>query len=363
MAKYARLSYHERVRIRHLLKEGYSIGRIAKDLSRSKSTIHYEIHRKGMTVATYYPIHGQADKKFRDRLRGRKKKIFGPLEHLIQLSMLEKHWSPEQISNRLKICYPEFDFLHISHEGIYQYVYSSPDRKYFTTALRTKRKKRGRKKRKGFQRGGIKNHVSIHKRSKAALDRSEVGHWESDLIIGGHQKGAIGTIVDRATRYTILVPLESKHTRHVVERFNSALNTVPSHLKKSITHDHGTEMTHHEKLALMSGITVYFADPGCPWQRPTNENTNGLIREFFPKGSDLRTVTPADLEKVQVLLNNRPRKCLGFKTPQEALEEAINEKGALKPPSCRRTSVIRHLSVGVQRCFFLVKSNIQKAFI
>lgn len=332
MAKYTRISYHERVRIRHLLKEGYSIGRIAQVLSRSKSTIHYEIHRKGMTAKTYYYAHGQTDKRFRDRLRGRKKKIFGALEQIIQLLMLDYHWSPEQISNYLKRRYPELENLHVSYEGIYQYVYNCSERNLLTSALRTKRKKRGTKKYKGFQRGGIKNHVSIHKRSQAALDRSEVGHWESDLIIGGHQKGSIGTIVDRAARYTILVPLESKHTRHVVQRFSEALNAIPSHLKKSITHDHGSEMTHHERLTLMSGISVYFADPGCPWQRPTNENTNGLIREFFPKGSDLSLVTSAELEKVQDLLNNRPRKCLGFKTPREVLEEAINKKGGIKAP-------------------------------
>jgi len=149
----------------------------------------------------------------------------------------------------------------------------------------------------------------------------EAGHWESDLIIGKDRKGAVGTIVDRATRYTILVPLESKHTQHVVDRFGVALNALPPDLRKSITHDHGTEMSHHETLAHKSGILVYFADPGCPWQRPTNENTNGLIREFFPKGSDLTIVKDDELERVQSLLNNRPRKCLGFRTPNEVMEE------------------------------------------
>lgn len=328
MAKYTRVSYHERVRIRHLLEQGYSIGQIAKDLSRSKSTIHNEIHRKGMTKRSYYYVHGQADKRFRDRLRGRKKKVFGALKALIQLMLLEYHWSPEQISHRLKLCYPNLENLHISPEGIYQYVYSCPSRNLITKALRTKRRKRGVKKHKGFQRGGIKNHVSIRKRSQAALDRSEVGHWESDLIIGKERKSAIGTIVDRATRYTILVQLESKHTRHVVDQFSYALNALPPDLRKSITHDHGTEMTHHEYLAERCGISVYFADPGSPWQRPTNENTNGLIREFFPKGSDLTIVQKDELERVQSLLNNRPRKCLGFRTPKEVLEEKIGGQEA-----------------------------------
>jgi IS30 family transposase len=281
-----------------------------------------------MTAKTYYQIHGQADKKFRDRLRGRKKKVFGALEQMIQLLMLDYHWSPEQISNRLKLCYPELENLHISHEGIYQYVYNSPARRFMTSALRTKRKKRGVKKHNGFQRGGIKNHVSIHKRSRAAADRSEAGHWESDLIIGKDCKGAIGTIVDRATRYTIMVPLESKHTRHVVDRFGVALSVLPSWLRKSITHDHGSEMTHHETLAAKSEILVYFADPGSPWQRPTNENTNGLIREFFPKGSDLTIVKEGEIERVQSLLNNRPRKCLGYRTPSEVLEERMREHEA-----------------------------------
>lgn len=331
MAKYSRITYHERQRIRHLLNENKSLGKIAKELRRSKSSISSEIRRKGMTTETYNPIHAQADKKFRDKLRGQKKKIVGPLKELIHFLMLEYHWSPEQISNRLKINYPDLEFLHISVEGIYQYVYSSPLRKTLIAALRTKRKKRGRKRHNGFQRGGIKNHVSIHKREQAAMDRSEAGHWESDLIIGGKQRGAIGTIVDRKTRYTLLVCLRSKHTRHVVDRFSDALHTLPPDLRKSITHDHGTELTHHQNLAEKCGISVYFADPGCPWQRPTNENTNGLIREYFPKGSDLTLVTPKQLEKVQFLLNNRPRKCLGFKTPQEILERILKEKGVSIP--------------------------------
>lgn len=325
MAKYTRIAYHERLRIRQLLNKNYSYGKIAETLRRSKSSIYEEINRKGMTAKTYNPIHAQTDKKFQDRLKGRKKKIYGALEQMIHLSMLEYHWSPEQISNYLKLRYPELDNLHISTEAIYQYVYSNPIRIPLTSALRSKRKKRGTKKHKGFQRGGIKNHVSIHKRDKSALDRSEAGHWESDLIIGKNHKGAIGTIVDRATRYTILVQLENKMTHHVVDRFSTALNQLPSFLRKSLTHDHGSELTHHEVLSMKSGISVYFADPGCPWQRPTNENTNGLIREFFPKGSDLTSVTLEELKKVQSLLNNRPRMCIGFRTPQELLEEAIKE--------------------------------------
>lgn len=325
MAKYTRMSYHERVKICQLLKQGSSIGIIAKTLNRSKSTIHAEIHRRGMTVKTYFSIHAQADKKFKDRLRGRKIKVFGALKEMIHLLMMDYHWSPEQISNYLKINYPELEELHISHEGIYQYVYTSPHRGILTKALRTKRKRRGRKKHNGFKRGGIKNHVSIHKRSKEALERKEVGHWESDLIIGKAQKGCIGTIVDRASRYTILVHLENKTTRHVVDRFGEELRVLPGELRKSITHDHGTEMTHHETLAKSCDISVYFADPGSPWQRPTNENTNGLVREFFPKGNELTMVTKDELKKVESLLNSRPRKCLGYKTPKELLEKRMRE--------------------------------------
>jgi IS30 family transposase len=246
--------------------------------------------------------------------------------------MIERAWSPEQISNHLKINYKEFSELHVSTEAIYQSVYSNPNRRHLIQALRWKKKKRGRRNRNGILRGGIKNRVSIHQRDKAVLKRIEVGHWESDLIVGSKNQGAIGTAVERVSRYTLLVHLDGKMTSHVVEKFGAAINTMPDFLKKSVTHDNGTEMAHHETLSGKCGILVFFADPGCPWQRPTNENTNGLLREFFPKGTDLRRVTEEELEKVQFLLNNRPRKCLGFKTPQQVIDELIKEKGNNKAP-------------------------------
>jgi len=358
MAKYTRLTYHERLKIRQLLDRNFSYAEIASVLLRSKSSIYSEIHRKGMSRKTYNPIHAQCDKKFQDSLRGKKQKIFGALESLIQLLLMDYLWSPEQISNRLKLLYPTIDSLHVSHEAIYQYVYRSPLRDIIKENSRIKRKRRKKRCEKDLQRGGIKNKMGIRERTPLAQERSEVGHVESDLIIGKAHKGAVGTIVDRLTRYTTLVHLKNKTTRHVIQQFIGALEHLPPFLRKSLTHDNGSELAHHKKLSEELGILVYFADPGCPWQRPTNENTNRLLREFFPKGTDLSQVTSEELKRVQDLLNNRPRKCLGYRTPQEVVDEIIQNEGSFTPPSNGRVSVIHRLSVGIRKLFSLVRSSL-----
>ncbi len=320
MATYTRLIYKERKRIRQLLTEHYSIGKIAIALGRSKSTISTEILRRGMTAETYNPSVAQADTNFRRSLQKREKKITGALEACISLLMLEFRWSPEQISNHLKIVYPNEHELHISPESIYKYVYKSPQRSVFTQVLRSKRKKRKSRKSAGMRRGGIKNRVSIHSRPAEVDDRKIPGHWEGDLIIGKGHMSAVGTLVERKTRSVIIVPLEAKDSESVVNAFISELERFPSDLKKSLTYDQGSEMAQHENFTRSTGMQVYFADPGSPWQRGSNENTNGLIREFFPKGTDFSKVTINELKSVEKLLNGRPRKVLGYQTPKQSME-------------------------------------------
>ena len=321
MAAYTRITYNERCRIRQMLKDGLSQNKIARRLGRGKSTISTEIRRKGMTVNSYHPSHAQQNANFKRGLIRKNRKIKGELEELIQLLMLERRWSPEQISESLKLRYPSILSLHVSTEAIYKYVYRSPNRDIFCQALRRKRKSRKSRKTGEIRRGGIRNKVSIRERDPEAETRLVPGHWEADLIVGLNGRSAIGTLVERTTRFVILVGLENKTSDCVVNGFLSALENHSDWFKKSLAYDQGTEMAQHERFTQESGIPVYFADPGSPWQRPSNENTNGLLREFFPKKTDLSLVTDEELRCVEKLMNTRPRKVLEYLTPQQRLAE------------------------------------------
>jgi len=165
--------------------------------------------------------------------------------------------------------------------------------------------------------------VSIHERPKEVLSRTVPGHWESDLIIGKAHTSAIGTLVERTTRTTILVPLKAKDAVTVRKTFAQVVKRLPKEVMKTMTHDRGSEMSEHELFTKETEVQVYFADPHSPWQRGTNENTNGLVRDFFPKGTDFNQVSVRELKRVQRLLNERPRKALGWKTPKEAFNKLI----------------------------------------
>jgi IS30 family transposase len=358
MAAYTRITYNERQRIRQMLQEGLSVSEIAQQLRRSKSTISTEIRRKNMNIETYAPSQAQADANWKRKLIRRRKKIVGALESAIQLLMLEKRWSPEQISNVLKKKYPQQTDLHVSPEAIYQHVYRSSNRAVYCAALRSKRKKRRSHKSGGIKRGGIRNRVSIHSRPTEVESREVPGHWEGDLIVGKGHKSAIGTLVERTTRYTIIVPLKAKDSESVVNAFLSEMNKLPSYLKKSLTYDQGSEMAQHERFTLCSGIPVYFADPGSPWQRGSNENTNGLVRESFPKGTDFREIADSELKHVEELLNTRPRKVLDYVSPKQSMANLgvtdlpKEEKTAGKEVSLVRLarSIKQKLSAMYEKC-------------
>lgn len=355
--EYCRLTYNERCRIRQLLKEGRSQQHIADYLRRSKSTISTEMRRKGMTRETYHPSHAQQDANFKRGLIHRNRKIKGPLEASIQVLMLEKHWSPEQISHGLKRRYPSMTELHISSEAIYKYVYRSPNREIFSKALRRKRKYRRRRSSVGIRRGGIRNRVSIRERDPAVETRKEPGHWEGDLIIGKDGKSAIGTAVERTSRTVRLVRVSAKTSETVVDAFLASFESLPRWLKKSFTYDQGSEMAQHERFTSQSGMQVYFANPGSPWQRGSNENTNGLLREFFPKGTDLNLVSDSELKRVEALLNTRPRKVLGYQTPDERLAEleACVRNGEL--PGGTSTSLWASISSAITNYMFFAFSR------
>jgi IS30 family transposase len=249
------------------------------------------------------------------------------LREYVHTHLLEK-WSPEQISVSLKKEYPHEMAMRISDEAIYQYLYVLPRgvlKKTLIAGLRQERKYR-RKRKTGNpdeRRGKMADMLSIEERPKEVEDRSVPGHWEGDTIVGLHRQSALGTLVERTTRYTMLVYLPKKDATSVRKAFAKEIRTLPSALRKTLTYDQGKEMSEHKKLTMDTHMQVYFAHPGSPWERGTNENTNMLIRQYFPKGTDFRIITKQEIKKAERSLNGRPRKTLGWRNPQEALQELL----------------------------------------
>lgn len=320
MASYSRITFAERQIIAQQLRKKLSISEIARTLGRSKSTISQEVRRKGMSANGYSPIQAQQDAKFKAGFRIRPRKIYGVLEGLIEYLLLERRCSPEQISGYLSLKYPEIKGLSISPEAIYQWVYRHHHRERICLCLRRKHKARRKRGVLTKRRGGIRNKVSIRERPASVWDREEPGHWEGDLIVGPKSRSAMGTLVERSSRFTILVPLESKDSASVIRGFEQAFANLPEHMCKSLTYDQGSEMALHEEFTNRTGVQVYFADPRSPWQRPSNENTNGLLREFFPKKTRLNEVNASHVRYSQSLLNTRPRKILHFQLPKDIFD-------------------------------------------
>jgi len=244
---------------------------------------------------------------------------------------LRQEWSPRAIVERMEKEYPLDMSMRISHEAIYRFIYVFPRgelKKTLVKALRQERTyRRKRKKNPEEKRGKITDMLSIEERPEEVSDRSVPGHWEGDLILGKHKRTALGTLVERTTRYTILVPLGAKKDAVSVRKaYARAFKTIPTELKKTLTYDQGKEMSERRRFTIDSGIQVYFAHPASPWERGTNENTNGLIRQYFPKGTDFSKVSGYQIKRAQRRLNDRPRAVLGYDKP----DEVINRLVALK---------------------------------
>lgn len=323
MAKYCRISHAERKRIEQLKNKGLGIRAIARALSRSPSTIFGELNRR-FTSYNANTAHKDAHQKRQYRVKNRK--ISGALEAMIIYLLTELHCSPEQISGFLKKIYSENSELQISPEAIYLWVYKHKERKSLTPLLRRKRSYRGKMKSKGVKRGGIKNRVNIKNRPVTITSREEVGHWEGDLIIGERNQSAVGTLVERSSRYTFLIQLDNRESNTVVSKFIHFLKRLPPSLRRSLTYDNGSEMANHEKITEEIQTQVYFANPRSPWERGTNENTNGLVREFLPKSTDLRAYSQEKLGGIAALLNRRPRKILQYNSPAEVFDYLFGNK-------------------------------------
>lgn len=321
MAKYQYLTLLERVRIEKFIKQGLSKTEIAKKLKRHKSTIGREINRWGpkkdynCALADWWAIEERTKYKPKKLKENVKLRTF-VIDHL------KKRWSPEQISMKLKDLYPGDLSMNVSYESIYTYIYIQTRgelRKELISYLRQGKPKRYKKrsKKKGSR---IVDGLCIDQRDPSVEERVIPGHWESDLIIGKEQGSCIGTIVERTTRFVIMVPLKTRKAIEVRKAFSRELRKLPQQVRISVTHDNGLEMAQHKLFTKKTKMIVYFAHPYSSWERGTNENTNGLIRDFFPKDTDFNTVTRYKLKKVQDLLNERPRKILNGKSPQEAME-------------------------------------------
>ena len=321
----SRLSRKERVQIETLLTEEKSKSYIAKRLKRARSTISREVNKwiqyKGdkydSELAHWYAKDDYLNKRNTDKIS-----TYKPLRLYVYRGLLSG-WTPEQISGRLKDKYPNDPIMSISHESIYRFIYTRPQASLNKKLIKLLVRKKARRKRIKKKRGGgskIINQVSIDNRPKQIELRKEIGHWEGDLIIGKNHKSAIGTIVERKTRFTLIVQLESKKAGEVAEKFSKILNILNPIFKKSMTYDNGIEMARHERITKNTGMKIYFAHPYSSWERGTNENTNGLIRRYLPKGTNFNEITLNQLKNIQEKLNNRPRKIIGYKTPKEMMD-------------------------------------------
>jgi IS30 family transposase len=242
------------------------------------------------------------------------------------LSRLRKRWSPEQISLSLKKKYPNQKSMQLSHETIYFYIYLHSKKtlkEELIKQLRQTRKTRGSRHTKAVRDVKITDRITIDERPLEVQGREIPGHWEGDLIIGKEHKSAIGTLVERTTRAVILVHLENKEAETVRKAFEEEFKKLPKLMKKSLTYDNGTEMAQHKLFTKNTKVKVYFTHPYSPWERPTNENTNGLLRDYFPKGTDLSIHSKAYLKNIQRELNERPRKVLDVRSPSEVFNEMI----------------------------------------
>ncbi|HZA86867.1 MAG TPA: IS30 family transposase [Acidimicrobiales bacterium] len=320
------LSEDERVTIADLHRRGHTVRSIAAELGRSPSTVGRELRRnRDPDSGQYRPFTAQrlaADRRARP---GRGKLVNDAVLRGFVTERLKKRWSPEQICQALRAELPDEPDRHLVPETIYQAVYR-PElgglHREMPTALRTGRRRRKPHRRPEARRPGrLVDMTMIDQRPAEAADRTVPGHWEGDLITGAANRSAIGTLVERSARFIVLLHLPERHTAEAVrDVLVQALGQLPAQLRRSLTWDQGSEMALHAEITQILGMPVFFCEKASPWQRPSNENTNGLLRQYFPKGSDLRVHRPEDLAAVATELNDRPRKTLGWASPAERLE-------------------------------------------
>lgn len=324
-----RLTLAERVVIQTLLQENKPISYIARQLDKNRSSIHREIKKwlikptdkYNAELAQFCAKEDYLNKRNLDKINSHfKLKVF------VYKGLLND-FSPEQIAGSIKDLYPNDPIMSISYEAIYQHIYRHRQSRLGAKLIKLlpySHSKRRNKKRFGSKRTRIKDAVSIEFRPNIQ-DRKQLGHWEGDQIVGLGHKSAIATMVERKTRYTYIIFLKDRTSETMTKAVAETLNNLIPQARKTMTYDNGMEMANHKWLTDNTGMDIYFANPYSPWERGTNENTNGLIRRYFPKKTDFNDITEQQLKTVQQKLNNRPRKVLKYKTPAYMLELEINK--------------------------------------
>ena len=328
---YRHLSLNERYVIHHLCLYGLSRREIARRLERHHSTIDRELRRNGPLYEDGVYVHEVAQWRADARLRWQRPHRRRDHAQLYSyaVSGLNRDWSPEQIAGRLLRDHPRDRRMRVSHETIYRWVYRDADEGgTLFNHLRRHHKKRSKQGRYGTRRGLIPGRVSIAQRPTIVERRTRVGDWEGDTVEGARGKGGIASLVERKCRYLLAAPLPDKSAAVMASGANRALKRVPSALRKTLTVDNGKEFAAFKAIEEQAGLSVYFADPYSAWQRGCNENTNGLLRQYFPKGSDLSSLSNRELASAVKRLNHRPRKCLAYRSPHEVFTAA--KRGALQ---------------------------------
>jgi IS30 family transposase len=320
----ARLSMTDREEIRAGLERGESFTQMAEAIGRACSTVSREVARNGGRDG-YRAWTAQCSAAMLARRPKTLKLMAGPLADQVT-EWLEEWWSPEEIARRLRIEFPGDPMMWVSHETIYHSLFVQGRGELRRELYRCLRSGRAQRRPQGRLEQGVRisEMVMISERPAEAEDRAVPGHWEGDLIIGKANKSAVGTLVERSTRFVLLLHLpDGREAHHVEQAMRSAIEQLPAELVRSITWDQGTEMARHKEFTVATGVPVYFCDPHSPWQRGSNENTNGLLRQYMPKSTDLSVHSADDLARFARSLNNRPRETLGFMKPSEKLTELI----------------------------------------
>ncbi len=315
----------ERIRIEVGLGEGVSLAEIGRRIGRPRQTVSAEVGRHGGREEYRAAVaHDDAD---RDTRRPRPTWVqTRPQVWDEVVDALKKLWSPQQISNWLRIEHRGDPYWCVSHESIYEAVFVQAKgalKAELVACLRSGRVNRKPRARSRAVSEAIPALVSISDRPAEVADRAVPGHWEGDLIVGKNNRSFVGTNVERTSRFGMLIKLDNKQAAHVSQHLAASMADLPAHLLKSLTWDQGREMAHHQSFTVATDIDVYFCDPHSPWQRGTNENWNGLVRQYLPKGTDLSIHTQDDLNDISASLNSRPRKTLGWRTPAEVFDQLV----------------------------------------